>query len=203
MACPNYKADVERVAAENPEAWRNCHTGNAHTEDFIRILAAELFIKDNRVGLNGKRGNPDDISDDALNYLDPADGPGTTPQGARCWVIDVVASAGSPDASPTWQAFTDPQDSSGAHVQPGEAPSPEPEQPDIYPYPDEQTAGKAFQERVKATYKEAGRAFPDPNDEDAFRHFMRYGHSSAHMPEPEAANKHIAELRADLGLPPA
>ena len=45
--------------------------------------------------------------------------------------------------------------------------------------------------------------FPDPADEDAFRHFMRYGYSCRYMPEPEAADKHIAELRADLGLPTA
>lgn len=70
-----------------------------------------------------------------------------------------------------------------------------------YPYPDEPTTGKAYQTRVKATYTEAGRAFPDPADEDAFRHFMRYGYSCGWMPEPEAADQHIAELRADLGLP--
>jgi len=71
-----------------------------------------------------------------------------------------------------------------------------------YPYPDEPTTGKAYQNRVKATYTEAGRAFPDPADEDAFRHFMRYGYSCRYMPEPEAADKHIAELRVDLGLTP-
>jgi hypothetical protein len=72
-----------------------------------------------------------------------------------------------------------------------------------YPYPDELTAGQAYQDRVKATYTEAGRAFPDPADPNAFRHFMRYGYSSHEMPEPDAADKHIAELRSDLGLPAA
>jgi len=70
----------------------------------------------------------------------------------------------------------------------------------VYPYPDEPTVGKAYQDRVAATYKEAGRAFPDPQDDDAFRHFMRYGYSCHEMPEPDAADKHIAELRSDLGL---
>jgi len=70
----------------------------------------------------------------------------------------------------------------------------------VYPYPDEPTTGQAYQDRVKATYTEAGRAFPDPQDEDAFRHFMRYGYSCHEMPEPDAADKHIAELRSDLGL---
>jgi hypothetical protein len=71
----------------------------------------------------------------------------------------------------------------------------------VYPYPDELTTGKAYQDRVKATYTEAKRAFPDPADPDAFRHFMRYGYSCHEMPEPEASDKHIAELRTDLGLP--
>lgn len=69
-----------------------------------------------------------------------------------------------------------------------------------FPYPDENTSGKRFQERVRKAYSDAGRTFPDPNDADAFRHFQRYGYSSRSMPEPDAANKHIAELRADLGL---
>ena len=76
-----------------------------------------------------------------------------------------------------------------------------PSAPASYPYPDENTAGKAYQDRIAATYKEAGRKFPDPKDPEAFRHFMRYGYSSHEMPEPEAADKHIAELRALLGLP--
>lgn len=200
MAYTNYLADVERVAAENPEAWTNCHTGNAHTEDFIRILAAELHAKDPRVGLNGKRGNPNDISDDALNVLDPDDGPGTTPEGDHCWVVDVVIGAGGPNPTPAYNAFPDAESSTGAHVIPGPPPV---DTSTVYPYPDENTAGKAYQDRVYDSYVEAGRTFPDPADPDAFRHFMRYGYSCRSMPEPEASDKHIAELRADLGLPAA
>jgi hypothetical protein len=200
MACPNYLADVERCAQQNPEAWKNCHTGNEHTEDFIRILAYELHAKDPNVGLNGKRGNPADISDDAINILDHIDGPGSTPEGLKCWVVDVVISAGSPQAKPGWNPLPDAEGSTGANVKPLAPPINENA---IYPYPDEPTTGKAYQNRVKATYEEAGRAFPDPADEDAFRHFMRYGYSCRYMPEPDASNKHIAELRADLGLLPA
>ena len=71
-----------------------------------------------------------------------------------------------------------------------------------YPYPDEPTTGKAYQDRVKATYAEKGLKHPAENDPDAFRHYMRYGYSCRYMPEPEAADKHIAELRVDLGLKP-
>src|SRR5687768_12908264 len=67
-----------------------------------------------------------------------------------------------------------------------------------FPYPDEATAVKRFQDRVREEYHAVGRQFPDPNDPDAFRHFTRYGYSCHEMPEPQAADKHIAELRADL-----
>jgi hypothetical protein len=84
--------------------------------------------------------------------------------------------------------------------EPTPTPTPVPPPAPSFPYPDEPTVVKAYQDRDKATYKEAGRQFPDPNDSDAFRHFARYGYSCKSMPEPDAANKHIAELRADLGL---
>lgn len=79
-------------------------------------------------------------------------------------------------------------------------PQPPPPPPPRFPYPDENTAGKAFQARIKQAYKDAGRAFPDPNDEDAFRHFIRFGYSSHEMDAQKAADKHIAELRAQLGV---
>ena len=119
MACPNYEVEVQLLADAHPDAWKNAHTGNAHTEDFIRLVAAELHVDDARVGLNGKRGNPDDLSDDALNILDPDDGPGTTPDGQRCWVVDIIAGAGGPTPSVTWNAFSDPESSTGAWVNPG------------------------------------------------------------------------------------
>jgi hypothetical protein len=67
-----------------------------------------------------------------------------------------------------------------------------------YPYPDEATTVKAYQKRVHDEYVAVGRTFPDPNDADAFRHFTRYGYSCRTMPEPQAADKHIRELRAEL-----
>lgn len=74
-----------------------------------------------------------------------------------------------------------------------------------FPYPDERTTIKAYQERVRAEYEAVGRTFPDPVDSDAYRHFTRYGYSCGSMPEPEAADKHISELRAELTrtAPPA
>src|SRR5688572_29004532 len=118
MACPNYEAEIRRLTPLHPEAWRNAHTGNAHTEDFVRIVAGYLHAIDPRVGLNGKRGDPRNMSDDALNVLDPDDGPGRTPDGRRCWVVDFIVGAGGPNPSVSWNAFDDPVASTGANVTP-------------------------------------------------------------------------------------
>lgn len=91
-------------------------------------------------------------------------------------------------------------------------PEPEPEPPPQLhrSYPDENTYWKGFQDRMKRAYNDAGRQFPDPNDSDAFRRFSRCGFDIDFTINPatgrpltasEAADKHIAELRRELGLP--
>lgn len=122
---PNYLADVEQAKRDYPEAWAQAHTGGPRTEEFIRLLAARLHAKDARFGLNGKRGNPADISDDVLNFK--GEGPGHDPtDGHRpITVIDVIAAAGSPEARPVWQVFSD-LPGPGAWVQPALLPAPAP-----------------------------------------------------------------------------
>lgn len=116
MAVPNMLAHVESCKAKFPEAWKNAHTGNPNTEDFVRLVAADCHAADPRFGLNGKRGNPNDISDDCLNFIGA--GPGKTPDGVPCTVIDFIQAAGSPDAKPVWNPQSDPEGSSGAWVAP-------------------------------------------------------------------------------------
>lgn len=105
MSIPNCESVVARIAAAFPEEWRAAHTGGPDTEAFIRRLAYELHTTvDKRFGLNGKRGNPNDISDDALNFrgestlgdVDPTNG------NQPVTVIDVIGAAGTSDARPTW-----------------------------------------------------------------------------------------------------
>lgn len=133
-------------------------------------------------------------------------------------VVDLINGAGAPGASiggavkerrpnNVWvkpQALNSEQlaylKSGGMPPDPTEPPIPPPSA--SFPYPDEPTAVLNFQKRVKAAYNSIGRIFPDPNDSDAYRHFSRYGYSCSKMPEPEAANKHIKELRQELGAPP-
>ena len=65
---PNLLSEVEACKRQYPEAWRHAHTGSARTEEFIRLLAARCHAISPRFGLNGKRGNPDDLSNDALCF---------------------------------------------------------------------------------------------------------------------------------------
>lgn len=196
-------AEVNAAKTRYPDAWKSAHVeGDPARYDFIHLLAEDIHAKYPEVALNGKRGNPSDISMDALNIRDES-GPGRTPDGKRCWVVDVIQGAGGSNPQPTWNRFSDPQSSSGAHVLPGASPQPPtpiPPSAPSFPYPDENTTVKAYQERIRKAYSDAGRAFPDPNDSDAFRHFCRYGYDCQSMPEPESANKHIKELRDALGV---
>lgn len=133
---PNLIDLVRQTAVDYPEAWANAHTGNANTEDFIRILAARAHAMYPQFGLNGKRGNPNDLSDDALNYV--GEGGGRTPDGLPCSVIDVISAAGSPSAAPAWQVFSNPPEANGAWVRPADdaevpEPEPEPEPPHVCP----------------------------------------------------------------------
>lgn len=108
MAIPNCQSIVADLAGKYPDEWRSAHTGNAQTYAFIKRLAYVLHTTvDARFGLNGKRGNPNDLSQDALNFK--GEGPGNDPtDGNRpVTVIDVIAAAGGPDARPSWQVFSD------------------------------------------------------------------------------------------------
>jgi hypothetical protein len=128
---PNYLDEVEAAQKAYPEEWAAAHVdGHPKKHDFIVLLARRLYKQNPRVGCNGKRGDPRNLSMDALNILDPDDGPGNTPQGHRCWVVDVIKDAGLPTAKAVWQAFSDPVASTGAWVHPmGVMLEPEPPEP--------------------------------------------------------------------------
>ena len=119
--------------------------------------------------------------------------------------VDFIGGAGGPNPQPSWGV-----DSGGAIYKDSDwlaptqhvaAPAPAVQTAtQSFGFPDESTSGKTFLARIKQAYTEAGRPFPDPNDHDAFKHFVRYGYSAHEMPERQAADKHVAELRAQLGL---
>jgi len=127
MSIPNYRAVVAELAAQYPAEWRAAHTGGPQTEAFIRRLAWVLYQRDPRFGLNAKRGNYDDISDDVVNYI--GEGPGHDPRtGQPVTVIDVIVAAGGPNPQPAWNAINQPGPGGWVQPQPvdGEAPTPEP-----------------------------------------------------------------------------
>lgn len=137
---PDYKYVVEQCKKAYPAEWKNAHTGNEHTEDFIRLLAVQLHDLDKRFGLNGKRGDPDDISDDAVNFKGEGADTDPTNGNSPVTIIDVIAAAGSPQASPSWVIVTDAANpTKGAWVDPTnvvEPPAPPP--PTFAPYPGDQ-----------------------------------------------------------------
>lgn len=128
MPIPNLLHEVERTKADYPLAWQQAHTNSPQTEDFIRILAGRLHRIDPNFGLNGKRGNPNDISDDVVNYR--GEGPGHDPTNGNTpvTVIDVIGSAGAPDAYPAWTVFSE-LPGPGAWVSPLAIAPPAPEPP--------------------------------------------------------------------------
>lgn len=137
---PNYLEDVKAAKAKYPVEWAAAHVdGHPLKRAFIIKLAADLNAKDPNVGCNGKRGNQDDISMDALNILDEDDGPGRTPAGKRCWVVDVIGGAGGANPVPQWDAKDDPVASTGAWVHPKVAAL-----PPMPPRPPVLSKGEAF-----------------------------------------------------------
>lgn len=196
---PNDFAVVERVY----------HAGNYNlvTEEgqaaFVDAVVMALHAHDKRWGHLKKNPGQSNIhghAEDAALYLSDTPGQSTA--------VDFIGGAGGPAPVVQWNPdqprysksdWLDPKDHDTLQQPP--APPVPPAAP-TFPYPDENTVVKAYQERIRKAYSDAGRSFPDPNDSDAFRHFVRYGYDCRSMPEPESANKHIAELRAALGIGP-
>ena len=83
---------VEAVADEFPLAFRRAHRGDQPRSEqikFVTLLVQRLnALGEKRFGLNGKRGNQNDPSLDAISYIK-----GNNP--ADVEVIDVIASAGT------------------------------------------------------------------------------------------------------------
>lgn len=196
---PNMLTEVEKMKRKFPQAWADAHTGNTHSEDFIRILAAHLHLINAQFGLNGKRGNPDDISDDALNFK--GEGPGHDPTNGNMpvTVIDVIGAAGSPGAYPTWQVF-DNLPGPGAWVKPMPVVTPVPPPapaPTLPAYP-----GDAVFDQIGvvlfADYALAGQP-PNPG---MARWIGRTVYDYlAGMPMDQSIAKHRSEWKAALGLP--
>jgi hypothetical protein len=88
LQAPNRRDVVERVDQRCPGLIRQDHA-------FTDAVATVLNQEDARWGRNGKRGNANDPSHDAVAFRNPA-----SPFGVS--VVDIIGAAGSPSASPAW-----------------------------------------------------------------------------------------------------
>ena len=104
---PNRFDVVQQVYSDDPALISDC---NAFTNE----VTCRLNTLDSRWGRNGKRGNINDLSEDAIAYSG-TNGPGGVD------IIDIIASCGSPNAQPSWQDVTQAtrdRGTIGAWVQP-------------------------------------------------------------------------------------
>ena len=195
---PNYLHVVEQVKLAHPQAWKDAHTGNVGTEDFIRLLAKELHARDDLFGLNGKRGDPKDISDDAICYR--YEGPDYDPTNADSpvTVIDVIGAAGSPNAIPQWVVVSNPNAPvAAAWVSPVGVSTPQPT-PSKPPYPGDEV----FDDIGAALFADYAMVL-QPHNPQMGRWFGRtvFDYLDG-MPLVDSIKKHRAEWRKVLGLPP-
>lgn len=203
----NQTALLEAVKRDHPAAWSCAHTDRPCAWDYIKLVACRLNPTGfGPWGLNGRRGDPSParMSWDALNYC--GQGPASDPThacGSPLTIVDVIVSAGAPNASVTWQPFTtDP--TPGAWIRPtgcAAAPTPTPTPPVVVvpSYPGD-PVGNLIGLALFADYAEKGEA---PNSG-----MLIWGWRCAwdmavnRLPPDVAIAKHRAVWRAALGLPP-
>ena len=72
----------------------------------------------------------------------------------------------------------------------------------MYPYPDERTWWREFDEQIRQRYAKVGRAWPDPGDPDTFVWRGRTAFDLRDLSPDASAAKHIRECEDELGLTP-
>lgn len=115
---PNQFSVVQAVAGENPDALANSCQDEGGTWEFMDTVVERLHSSDPRWGYNGKRGNVNDLSKDAISYYwGTATQP---PHGSNeVYVIDIIGGHCGPNPSPAWQDVTDYSGGTlGAYVYP-------------------------------------------------------------------------------------
>lgn len=68
---PNLIHVIARCVRDFPDAWKNCHKAHLPrelSEEFARRAGYACSLEDPRFGLNGKRGDPNDLSDDCVCF---------------------------------------------------------------------------------------------------------------------------------------
>ena len=201
---PNLKPLIEPLTTRFPSAWAKCQAPHDDGEFNARVCAVLYYEQGmTQVGRNGKRGDPNVLSKDIINWK--GEGPNPDPvSGGMGTIIDFIAAHESP-AAKIDQFYPDPN-GPGAWVKPLtlaqiDAGNPAPPQTPIYPpYPGDEVFD-AIGVTLFADYAQAGQA-PNPQ---MGRWFGRTTYDWLAKVVPtldDSIKKHRAEWRAILGLPP-
>jgi len=101
---------VQAVAAANPGLLRNSCQSHGGSWQFMDLVVDTLRTYDTRWAYNGKRGNANDPSHDAIAYHHSA---GASNNSTQVYIIDVVGGHCGSNPSPSWNDVTDATYSAG------------------------------------------------------------------------------------------
>lgn len=97
---PDRRDVVQAVSDADPARFACAHVESRLCKlDWIQAVAVELYKIDQRWGLNGKRGNPDDISMDVVTFR-------VGPTDRHVEAFDVCGGCGGGNPSVTWNNIT-------------------------------------------------------------------------------------------------
>lgn len=203
---PNKRSVVEQLARDNPNTFACAHTEAACTANFVKLVACKLNPEpsEGKWGLNGKRGNPNDLSLDVIDYRGEGNGTDPTDGNKPVAIIDIIVGAGGATPSVGWNVIAEP--GPGAWIRPrckGDVwDAAEPTPPPVVikpPYPGD-PHGTAIGEALFADYLAAGQ----PANTGMGVWFWRTAWDAAveGLTTEASIKKHRNEWRAILGLPP-
>jgi len=216
---PTVLAIAEEVKRKYPGDWANAHNQQASGAVYIRRVAWSVHFAypHLNVGLNGKRGNVHDLSQDVLCFPNASGAPDAAGRWPGLEIRDIIASAGTPDARLVWgdvtQATID-KGEKGAWVAPAPVDEPTPDPPPhtcpVFPSYASLGDDAFFRTHVgvplAADTATAGQVMNDGSTVWSSRtvhslidSFFRLGNYSE---APQIIKKHRNEWRAILGLPP-
>lgn len=112
---------MNEIISDSPELWAAAHNHTATGDDFVRELVIRLRAKGVDCACNGKRGNVGDLSQDVICFPNPTGERDAAGIKEGLELYDIIAGAGGPSPSPTFNDIT-PGDiisgTAGAWVEP-------------------------------------------------------------------------------------
>lgn len=94
-SAPNMLGTVQAVAQEFPDLFAR----SAYTFEFLDKVVERLHAEDSNWGYNGKRGDANNLSSDAIAYM-------ATGDARSVHIIDIIGNQGAANATPAWTDVT-------------------------------------------------------------------------------------------------